>query len=75
MRRDCRTPRQNQWIVLKALDMLAEGMTLREISWEYSIKWATFENLVKRYRVRWGFRTTCQMVAAHVLAKEQKKRP
>lgn len=67
-----RTKGQNEILVSKVLEALSSGKTIKEVSWDFKIPLHTLTNLFSRYRKRYGFKTTFQMVAVYNIVKEKK---
>lgn len=69
-----RTKLQNELVVERILDYLASGHTMKEVGSDFRIPHDTVTSLLSRYRRRYKFRTTFQMLAAYVQIKQCRKR-
>lgn len=72
MRHDCRTKGQNEILVTHVLEELSKGKFIKEIAIKYDIPWNTLTSILKRYRLRHGFKNNYHMLAVYIVVRERK---
>lgn len=72
MRHDCRTKGQNEILVINVLEELSKGRYIKEIALKYDIPWNTLASILKRYRLRHGFKNNYHMLAVYIVVRETK---